>query len=177
AALLKQAPRPRSSVLYLSSRNSSLPHSWERSYPRLRASHCSRFASQQVVLEGSQARKPALPGSFHFHFRFDRHARTQWEVIIRRFGEDNLKRHALHDFDAIARRIFRGQETEGGPAARLNAVHFAREGFARIGVNFDFDGLPRTHPRQLRLFEIGGDIKLIRYDGQQRLAWVEQRAY
>src|SRR4029453_7139883 len=42
-------------------------------------------------LAGKDAR---APGSFHFHFRFDRHARPQWEVLIRRFGEDDLDRHA-----------------------------------------------------------------------------------
>src|SRR5262245_50334993 len=106
AALLYQAPQPRSSVLYFSSLNSSSPHSRERSYPHLRASHYSRFASQKVVLGGSQTRMPAPPGSFHFNFRFDRHARPQWEVLIRRFGEDDLDRHALNDFDVIASRIF-----------------------------------------------------------------------
>src|SRR5262245_18378511 len=49
------------------------------------------------------------PGSFHFHFRFDAHARPQWEVLVRRFGEDDLDRHALNDFDVTAGRIFRRQ--------------------------------------------------------------------
>src|SRR5262245_4745976 len=109
AALLKQSPQSRFSVLYFSSLNSSSPHSWERSYPSPRVSHYSRFASQKVALEGSQARMPAPPGLFHSHFRFDRHARPQWEVLIRRFGEDDLDRHALNDFDVIAGRIFRRQ--------------------------------------------------------------------
>src|SRR5262249_3717385 len=104
----RQAPQPRSSVLYFSSLSPSSPHSLERSYPSLRASHYSRFAFQKVALEGSQARMPAPPGLFHFHFRFDRHARPQWEVLIRRFGEDDLDRHALNDFDVISSRIFRG---------------------------------------------------------------------
>src|SRR5262245_11319845 len=108
AALLRQAPQPLSSVLYFSSLNSSSPHSWERSYPGPRASHHSRFASQNVALIGSQAGMPAPPGLFHFHFRFDRHARPQREVLIRRFGENDLDRHALNDFHVIASRIFRG---------------------------------------------------------------------
>src|SRR5262245_13671295 len=57
-------------------------------------------------LAGKDARARGL---FHFHFRFDRHARPQWEVLIRRFGEDDLDRHALNDFDVIAGRIFRRQ--------------------------------------------------------------------
>src|SRR5262245_4590077 len=73
------------------------------------------FVSEFIVASflGTLISKPAslrlLDGLLDFHFRFDRHARPQWEVLIRRFGENDLDRHALNDFHVIASRIFRRQ--------------------------------------------------------------------
>ena len=60
-----------------------------------------------------------------FYRRHHRHAGA--EQYVGRFVKEDLHRHALNDFDEIAGRVLRRQQTEGGAGAGLNGVDVAGE--------------------------------------------------
>ena len=74
-----------------------------------------------AVARGRAAVIPAAafaPGrSSHLHCRHDRHAGP--EQHVGRLVEHDLDRHALHDLDVIAGRVFRRQQAERRAAAGL----------------------------------------------------------
>ncbi len=88
---------------------------------------------------------------------------------LRLLIEHNFYRHALHDFDEIAGRVFRRQQAETRAAAGLNAVDVAVQSARGIRVHFHLCRLPGAHVSELCFLEIRRDPNVRRHNGKKRL--------
>src|SRR6185295_12840217 len=79
--------------------------------------------------------KGLISRSLNPDFRLDRHAGADRVLRIRLLVEDDLHRHALHNFDIIAGSVFRRQHAEARAGAGLYAVDMAFEDRARIRIH------------------------------------------
>ena len=95
---------------------------------------------------------------------------TEHLLDVRLLIERDLDRHALHDFDEVAGRVFRRQQTETRAAPGLDAIDVAAQRARRIGVDFHFRRLPRPHVSELRFLEIRGHPDPGRHNRKKRLA-------
>ncbi len=91
--------------------------------------------------------------------------------------EHDLHRHALHDFDVVAGRVFRRQQAEARAGGGGDAVHVPLELAAPYASTSIVARWPGSHVAQLRLLEIGRDPDVVeRDDGHQRLAGLHDLA-
>ena len=85
--------------------------------------------------------------------------------------DHNFDRHALHDLDPVAGRIFRRQQRERRAGAHADRIDVALIGVAGINVGDDLRLLADAHVGELGLLEIRHDVEIAeRNDRHQRLA-------
>jgi hypothetical protein len=83
-------------------------------------------------------------------------------VVVFAWFEYDLDRHALHDFDIIASRVFWRQEAEFGPRGGCNAIDMTLVlAAAAVRIDFDLHTLSDAHLLELRLFEIRRDPHIV----------------
>src|SRR6202012_50325 len=95
--------------------------------------------------------------SSHGDRRINREAERQRDLRIEPLVDDDLHRHTLHDLDEIAGGVFGREGRELRARTELDAVDVPFEAKMRVGIDADFDMLPRPHVGQLALLEIGRD--------------------
>ena len=82
------------------------------------------------------------------------------ELLFRSPIKINPYRHALHDFNVVPGGVFRRQQTEDRARAPTHTRYpsFPR---ATVCIEFDLNGLSRSHMGQLRFFEVRGDPNIV----------------
>src|SRR5271156_468339 len=100
------------------------------------------------------------------HVRLNRQAGLQQPVRIELLSwgafKINAYWHALHDFYVVSSGVLWRQQTEDRSctAAYIGNVRFPSEA---VGVQLDFDGLPRVHVSKLRLLEVRCDPDIVKW--------------
>src|SRR5437867_486005 len=104
------------------------------------------------------------------HLRDDVDARSELKVTVLSRLKDDFYGDPLHDFDVVARGIFRRKQAEKRTGRSADAVDVARVA-ASIGIGIEHHRLTRPDVPKLRLLEISGDPHVLeRNHGQQLLA-------
>src|SRR5207247_6655084 len=111
------------------------------------------------------------------HLGDDVHARPELKITVLSRVKDDFYRNPLHDFDVVARGIFRRKQAEKRTGRSGDAVDVAFVA-PSIGIGIKNHRLARSDVPKLRLFEISGDPDVLeRNHCQQLLAWPNAQSH